>query len=170
MKSIAGWARKSSPETALADPGLVDRLRSIPGAPWDVFSSQELADALETDVLALADWRYRRKHHAPPHENPQLYPGKKALFRKDRIITWAQRGGRSLPHSMMWEAGADHLHSVFMLPRAASALETDQLLVQMQLMGYLPALRHPPRVWPFAPYADIPGLWKESPSRAYRGA
>ena len=153
----------------LDDLTLVNRLETcLVGAPWDVFSTVEIAPALSSDLppMALNDWHALNTPFAPQAEPSHLYAGNVIYYRKDRLVGWAQSGGRPIQADHLWEVSADYLEFLG-LERPLTLYETEDL-IQWMLQKQFIELRAPLRLSPFAPFsfenpfAHTP-IWGERP-------
>ena len=156
--SMRGPRRPVDPRQFLNTPDLVDRLqRLLPGAPWDVFTTSEVAMALSENLnpLALNDWYYQRTPYAPPREDLHRWKGNIAYYRKDALLGWARSGGRPIASWQVWQMSADYLSQDLGLAHPWTLRQTEEDVTWALERG-LVALRARPRSRPFLPFTDTP--------------
>ena len=148
--------RPVDPRQFLNTPDLAVRLQQLlPGAPWDVFTTNEVATALAEHLnpLALNDWHYQRTRYAPPREGLHRWKGNVAYYRKDVLIGWAQSGGRTIAPWNVWQMSANYLSQVLGLRHPWTLRQTEEDIHWALDLG-LVTLRARPRLRQFLPFTD----------------
>jgi hypothetical protein len=123
--------RPSDPQRLLGDPSLVQRLdEALQGAPWDVFTTPEVARALreELNPLTLNDWQYQRTPLRPPREPLAAWKGNVGYYRKDRLLAWANGGGEAIQSAELWPMSAKYTADVLSLQQPETRAETEELV------------------------------------------
>ena len=150
--------RKADPREILADNALAERVNNhLEGAPWDVFTTPEVASALRDDLcpLALNDWFYRRAPCAPPRQPMHIWHGNKGFYRKDALLGWIATGGRAIQPFQVWQLSADYLSSVLSLRHPHTLRDTEEDILWLLDRG-ITSLRARSRYGRFLPFTDTP--------------
>ena len=138
--------RPSGPQLLLRDPQLARRIdEALVGAPWDVFTTPEVARALREDLnpVSLNDWQYQRTPLRPPREPLSAWKGNVGYYRKDRLLAWAKNGGATTPAAQVWQMSAEYAAQVLSFQQPESRTETAEL-VEWLLANGLSRLRASP--------------------------
>jgi hypothetical protein len=118
---------------------------SLEGAPWDVFTTPEVARALREDLnpLTLNDWQYQRAPLRPPREPLSAWKGHIGYYRKDRLLAWAKTGGDAVQSAQLWPLSAEYAAQVLSFQQPESRAETEEL-IEWLLANWLIRLRARP--------------------------
>jgi hypothetical protein len=87
---------------ALPDPHL------IPGEPWTLRATKQVAELLGVDPASLTVWRYRG---LGPRPEPRYFKGSVQTYRLDHVQAWlAQRHGLIFDQDRTWAEGLERIN------------------------------------------------------------
>jgi hypothetical protein len=150
--------RNANPRDILQDPQLISRISDqLIGAPWDVFSTPEVAAVLRKNLspLVLNDWLHKREPCAPPREPMYAWRGNTGYYRKDVLIGWARTGGRLVRPHQVWLLSADYLSQTLNMRHPWTLRDTEEDIRWLLDRGAI-SLRAKRRLGPFLPFTDDP--------------
>jgi hypothetical protein len=79
----------------------------IPGEPWALRTTKQVAELLNVDPASLTVWRYRG---LGPRPEPRYFKGSVQVYRLDRVQSWlAKRQGLTFDADATWRAAISRL-------------------------------------------------------------
>ena len=80
---------------------------ALPGDPWSLRTTKQVAAMLDVDAASFTVWRYRG---LAPQPEPPFFKGSALIYRLDRVQSWlAQRQGLTYDGDAAWRAAISRL-------------------------------------------------------------
>ena len=81
---------------------------ALPGDPWSLRTTKQVAELLGVDPACLTVWRYRG---LGPRPEPRYFKGSVQVYRLDRVQSWlAQRQGLPYDQHQAWAEGLERIN------------------------------------------------------------